>query len=324
MLKSKIFVIIQYLLFIIASVWLIFYCFQKVDFNKFYNTLAFGNYWIAFIVFLVSILVYISRITRWNIILKTVDEDISFMNNFSSVALGYLVSFFFPRGGEAVKCLVLNKTDGLLINKSISSTLFERLVDMLCLLILIVLLFLFELLNNSHLITQFINPNTILQGNKIWIAIVLLISASLGLIIIYKKYKAKFGWFFLFIDNLKKMLGLLANIKFTLHTFFIWFSYYLLTYLWFFVFDQTSNLTVLQAFQVMMVGTIARSIPLPAGALGAYHAAVVFALTYMKVDYDIAFSLAFIIHGFQTVFTFICGLVAIFWLVLVKKIYRIK
>ncbi len=324
MFKSKLFLAIQYLFFIGASVWLINYCFHKVDINKFYSALALGNYWIAFIVFLFSILVYVSRITRWNIILKTVDEDISFMNNFSSVALCYLVSFFFPRGGEAVKCLVLNKTDDLSISKSISSTFFERLVDMICLLILIAILFILELINNSNLITQLVNPKSFLQGNKIWFLLALLILGVAIVYVIYKKYKAKFTWLFSFIDNLKKMVGLLANIKFTLHTVFIWLSYYLLTYLWFFVFDQTSNLTVFQAFQVMMVGTVARSIPLPAGALGAYHAAVVFALTYMKVDYDIAFSLAFIIHGFQTVFTFMCGLVAIFWLVVVKKIYRIK
>jgi hypothetical protein len=246
------------------------------------------------------------------------------MNNFSSIALGYLVSFFFPRGGEAVKCLVLNKTDNLSINKSVSSIFFERLVDIICLLILIAILFVLEFINNSTLITQFINPKSFLQSNNIWIIIAVIIISLLIVYYMYKKYITKLSWLFSFVNNLKQMIGLLANIKFTIHSVFIWLSYYLLTYLWFFVFEQTSNLTIFEAFQVMMVGAVARSLPLPAGALGAYHAAVVFALTYMKVDYDIALSLAFIIHGFQTVFTFLFGIVAIFWLVVVKKIYRIK
>ncbi len=324
MFKSKIFVIIQYLLFIIASAWLIKYCFNKIDINSFYNILIKGNYWMAFWVFLFSILVYISRILRWQIILNKVDEKIGFMNNFSAVALGYMVSFIFPRGGELVKCAVLKKTNGLSLHKSISSIFFERLVDIFCLFILIVSLIFGESISKKYLMLSWINPEKFLQGNNIWILIAFGIIGILVLAYFYNKFKHKNNWLITFLNNIKLLLVLLSNLRFLAHTIFIWVSYFLMTYLWFFVFKQTANLSFFQTFQIMMVGTIARSLPLPGGAVGAYHLAVAFALTTMNIDKETALGLAFIIHGFQTIFTIFAGIIAIIWLFVFDKSYRIK
>jgi uncharacterized membrane protein YbhN (UPF0104 family) len=74
----------------------------------------------------------------------------------------------------------------------------------------------------------------------------------------------------------------------------------------------------------MMVGTIARSLPLPGGAVGAYHLAVAYALTAMNIDKETALGLAFIIHGFQTIYTIFAGIIAIVWLFVFDKSYRIK
>ena len=266
MFKSKVFVVIQYLLFIIASVWLVKYCFNKIDVNSFYNILIKGNYWMAFWVFLVSVLVYIARILRWQIILTKVDEKINFMNNFSAVALGYLVSFIFPRGGEVVKCAVLKKTNGLSLHKSISSIFFERIIDSLSLLFLLLSLFIIEIFTNKYLILSWINPEKNLQGNNIWILVSIVIIGLSVLAYLYHKFKHQNNWLITFLNNIKLLFALISNIEFLTHTLIIWISYFLMTYLWFFVFEQTSSLTFLQSFQIMIVGVIARSIPLPGAA----------------------------------------------------------
>jgi len=324
MFKSKIFVVIQYLVFIVASAWLVKYCFNKIDVNSFYNTLIKGNYWMAFWVFLFSVLVYISRILRWQIILNKVDENIGFMNNFSAVALGYLVSFIFPRGGEVVKCAVLKKTNDLSLHKSISSIFFERIIDSLCLLLLVLSLFLLEIFSKKYLILSWIKPEDFFKGNKIWILVSIGLLGLITLVYFYKKYKYQNNWLITFLNNIKLMFALLSNWKFLAQTLFIWISYFLMTYLWFFVFNQTSNLTFLQSFQIMIVGVIARSLPLPGGAVGAYHLAVAYALTTMNIDKETALGLAFIIHGFQTIFTIFAGIIAIIWLFVFDKSYRIK
>ena len=203
MFKSKAFIIIQYLFFIIASAFLIKYCFNKIDINSFYKILIKGNYWMAIWVFLFSVLVYISRILRWQIILTKVDEKINFMNNFSAVALGYLVSFIFPRGGEVVKCAVLKKTNGLSLHKSISSIFFERIIDSLCLLFLLLLLFIIEIFTKKYLILSWIEPEKFLKGSKIWIIIAIGIFGLLATIYFYRKYKHQNNWFITFLNNIK-------------------------------------------------------------------------------------------------------------------------
>ena len=324
MLKSKAFKVFQYALFIIISILLIKFCINKIDVNSFYKTLKSGNYWIAFWVFLFSILVYISRIIRWQIILNKVDENIGFMNNFSAVASGYLVSFIFPRGGEIVKCAVLKKTNKLSLHKSISSTFFERIVDLLCLVLLMFLLLLLEMFSENYLLFSWINPEKIFKENNFWILPFIGLFGIFIMIYFYNKFKHQNNWFVTFLNNLKLMFDLLTNIKFLLNTLFIWLSYYLMTYLWFFVFDQTANLSLFQSFQIMIVGTIARSLPLPGGAVGAYHLAVAYALNTMNIDKETALGLAFIIHGFQTIFTVFAGIIAIIWLFIFDKSYRIK
>ncbi|MFZ4797341.1 MAG: lysylphosphatidylglycerol synthase transmembrane domain-containing protein [Bacteroidia bacterium] len=324
MFKSRVFVIIQYVFFIVASAWLVKYCFNKIDVNSFYITLIKGNYWMAFWVFLFSVLVYISRIIRWQIILNKVDIKIGFMNNFSAVAVGYLVSFIFPRGGEVVKCAVLKKTNDLSLHKSISSIFFERIIDSLCLLLLVFSLFILEILSKSYLILGWVKPEDFLKGNKIWIIVFIGLLGLITLVYFYRKFKHQNNWLITFLNNIKLMFALLSNWKFLAHTLFIWISYFLMTYLWFFVFDQTSSLTFLQSFQIMIVGVIARSLPLPGGAVGAYHLAVAYALTTMNIDKETALGLAFIIHGFQTIFTVFAGIIGIIWLFVFDKSYRIK
>jgi uncharacterized membrane protein YbhN (UPF0104 family) len=253
-----------------------------------------------------------------------VDENIGFMNNFSAVASGYLVSFIFPRGGEIVKCAVLKKTNKLSLHKSISSTFFERIVDLLCLVLLMFLLLLLEMFSENYLLFSWINPEKIFKENNFWILPFIGLFGIFIMIYFYNKFKHQNNWFVTFLNNLKLMFDLLTNIKFLLNTLFIWLSYYLMTYLWFFVFDQTANLSLFQSFQIMMVGTIARSLPLPGGAVGAYHLAVAYALNTMNIDKETALGLAFIIHGFQTIFTVFAGIIAIIWLFIFDKSYRIK
>ena len=185
-------------------------------------------------------------------------------------------------------------------------------------------LFLLEILSKKYLILSWIKPEDFLKGNKIWILVSIGLLGLIALVYFYRKYKYQNNWLITFLNNIKLMFALLSNLKFLAHTLFIWISYFLMTYLWFFVFEQTSNLTFLQSFQIMIVGVIARSLPLPGGAVGAYHLAVAYALTTMNIDKETALGLAFIIHGFQTIYTIFAGIIAIIWLFVFDKSYRIK
>jgi len=64
------------------------------------------------------------------------------------------------------------------------------------------------------------------------------------------------------------------------------------------------------AFQIMIVGSFVRSIPIQAGSAGAYHYGVSQAFILLGISSITANALAIIIHGFQTIFTFIIGSLA--------------
>jgi uncharacterized protein (TIRG00374 family) len=313
MVKANFLSVFKYLIFILIGFLLIYFSLKKIDLAEFYKSFSNGNYWIGLVVFMVSCLVYFIRIKRWNLILNQVNENATFMNNFSAIAFGYLVSFVVPRGGEVVRLVSIKKTDAVPLGKSIPSVVFERLVDVFCLAILITGVLLSEYFSANRL---FLNLNL----SQYFIQEKLLYLVGLGLLflalawILFKKFKEKLSWFIDYFHSTKTVFYLVKNLKFVSYTILIWFGYFLMTYLWFYIFNETQHLSIFQAFQVMVVGTMARSIPLPGGSIGAYHLAVAFALTSMQINNETALALAFVIHGFQTLFTIIFGLVGLIWL----------
>lgn len=92
-----------------------------------------------------------------------------------------------------------------------------------------------------------------------------------------------------------------------------------MTYLWFFIFPESATLTPYQAFIVMVLGTIARSLPIQAGSAGAYHYVVSQALLLMGIGLSTGNALAIVIHGFQTVVTLVLGFSSYLWLLYQNK-----
>ncbi|MES2654667.1 MAG: lysylphosphatidylglycerol synthase transmembrane domain-containing protein [Bacteroidota bacterium] len=324
MFKSKTILIIQYIAFALISVGLVYYCFGKIDLSTFYNTLLKGNYSILFLVTIVSLVVYYIRIKRWQYLLKSLHYKLAFNTGFASLASCYLVSFVVPRAGEIVRCAITKQTDKIDLTANATSIIFERLVDILCLFILLVSLLGIELFIDTKILLNWIDFNSYVLLIKKYAFLGIIGVVAVGIFLYLNKIQ-KINQFLikLWLD-IKILLQYATNIGFLAQTLAIWCCYFLMTYLWFFVFESTSQLSLLQALQITLVGSLARSLPLPGGAMGAYHLAVALALNKMHIDNETALSLAFIIHGFQTVYTFFVGSTSLTWLLLTNKIYRIK
>jgi uncharacterized membrane protein YbhN (UPF0104 family) len=65
---------------------------------------------------------------------------------------------------------------------------------------------------------------------------------------------------------------------------------------------------------VMVLGVVARTLPIQAGSAGAYHYVVSKALIFLGISINVSNALAIIIHGFQTILTILFGLIAYIWL----------
>ena len=68
-------------------------------------------------------------------------------------------------------------------------------------------------------------------------------------------------------------------------------------------------MTITAGFSALVLGSIARSVPIQGGAMGVYHLAIVAILTLSAfgVDEQTAFTIAVIIHAIQTLFQLFVG-----------------
>jgi len=118
---------------------------------------------------------------------------------------------------------------------------------------------------------------------------------------------------------LKEMLKMEQKLQFLLFTAGIWLGFYLMTYLWIYLFPDASNLGWYACFQVMVLGVMARTLPIHAGSAGAYHFVVSQAFILFGLNDGLAKSLALIIHGFQSVLTLILGTGSYIWLLIQER-----
>lgn len=116
------------------------------------------------------------------------------------------------------------------------------------------------------------------------------------------------------LGSVKKVLLLKQKKRFLLYTLTIWLCYFLMTFLWFYTFDETAVLGIKEAFVIMTVGSIGRSVPIQGGGMGAYHYLVSNAFAIFGISLLTGNAMAFVIHGAQLLLTFALGLVAWIWL----------
>ena len=89
-----------------------------------------------------------------------------------------------------------------------------------------------------------------------------------------------------------------------------------MTYFWIFLFPETSVLSAGACLTIMSIGTLGRSVPIQGGGMGAYHFLVTKVVMLYGLSETMGKTLATVIHGGQTVFTFALGIVGLgifFW-----------
>ncbi|MBI3235928.1 MAG: flippase-like domain-containing protein, partial [Bacteroidetes bacterium] len=201
--NKKIARIIQFLLFA-AGIFLCYQFFNSINLNEVKEYISRGKKWPIFLVFLVSILVYVFRVLRWHQLLEAADEqNNNVYASFSALSISYLISFFLPRVGELGRCLLINKYKQVPVAKSIGTVIIERITDILALLMIIATCLL--LVNQK--ITQFFkenifNPIEVLfqklsSTNLIVITIVLIVFAILTFKYVLPFLKTKFTKIFI-------------------------------------------------------------------------------------------------------------------------------
>jgi uncharacterized membrane protein YbhN (UPF0104 family) len=256
--------------------------------------------------------------------LKAIQLKVPSNQLFASLCVGYLVNYAFPRLGEITRCLLLKRTARLPVDKTLITIIAERTFDTLCLLFLLsVALVAYADLASDFFIRQICIP--LVQKFSSAINIILFIGVAIVLFVLLICRLRKFAgnkiaskteeWKITFLN----MLKIEQKFMFFLYTICIWCCYLLMTFLWFFIFDESSHLNLSDAFLVMIIGSIGRSIPIQGGGIGAYHFLVSQSLLLFGIPLLTGNALALIIHGAQSILTFITGVICYIWILIIFK-----
>ncbi|MFZ6009378.1 MAG: lysylphosphatidylglycerol synthase transmembrane domain-containing protein [Bacteroidota bacterium] len=252
------------------------------------------------------------RAERWRMLIVPTGHATKTSYSFLSLMVGYLINLVIPRGGEVSRCYNLYKLDKTPVEISFGTVVVERIIDLLCLLLLIVFSFVIE----SKKLLAFIDTLPIGQGDqssKLRLVVFLIIGMLvLGLagILIFKKNKRVKGFVLKtwmgFKDGLLSVFKLQNKGLFLFYSLFIWFLYFLMSYAVIRAFPETAHLGFSAVLSLFAIGSIAMAAPLPGGT-GSYHVLVPQGLIFLyNIPQNDAVAFTFIFHGWQT-FIMIAG-----------------
>ncbi len=277
----------------------------------------------------VAMVSHLIRAQRWKMLLVPSGNNVKLSSSFLSLMIGYLVNLAIPRGGEVSRCYNLFKLEKTPVETSFGTVVVERLVDVICLLILIAISFFVE----WNKLERFINSLNLSSGDgfsqgvlhKIptWL-IALVVFGIIGLVVLFLLRKNA---------KLKKILegfkeGLLSVFRlknkslFIFYSLAIWGMYFLMSYFVIRAFPETELLGFRAVLTLFAIGSIAMAAPLPGGA-GSYHTLVPLGLTMLyNLPQSDAIAFTFIFHAWQTFIMIVAGVVSLivsYWLIRWKE-----
>jgi glycosyltransferase 2 family protein len=304
--------------FLLLGVFLVYYSvkdFSKEEVDQVFVSFKSASPFYLFLVFFVSVLSHIIRAVRWKIMLSDEKEKVTVLDLFWALMAGYLANLAFPRLGEVTRCGILKKYNDLDFSFAIGTVLFERIFDVICLFIALLLCLWIEF----DVVYSFFNANVFaplfLKLNSLnWlvlssISVLLILSVFLALRFVKKsdnklieKVKelfSKFSQGFAFFKNVK-LLWL-----FLLFTFGIWFFYYFGIIIGYSALPQMNNLGWGSGLSLLFAGAVAMIIV--QGGIGAYPLALMQVLVLYNIDKSTGLAFGWLIWTLQTLAVLVLG-----------------
>jgi len=261
----------------------------------------------------VAIISHLLRAERWKMLLVPTGNKIGLLNSFLSLMIGYLVNLAVPRGGEVSRCFNLYKLEKTPVEVSFGTVVVERIIDVICLLVLIALSFFAEWTK----LKSFVDTLDLGKGGEgfhipIWLyAIALLGVGFLVALYLFRKNEKLLKIIKGFKEGLMAVFRLKNKGLFIFYSLAIWGAYFLMSYYVIKAFPETENLGFSAVLTLFAIGSIAMAAPLPGGA-GSYHTLVPLGLVMLynlpKAD---AVAFVFIFHAWQTALMIVMGLLSL-------------
>jgi len=137
--KAKVINILKYIILLGVAVALLLYALRGMDIKKIMQQILNANmFWVS-VSGLISIIAFVVRAHRWNLLIEPLGYSPSLKNTTYSVIVGYFANLALPRLGEVSRCGALSKAESIPFNKLLGTVIIERIVDVISLLVFILL-----------------------------------------------------------------------------------------------------------------------------------------------------------------------------------------
>ena len=137
--KGKLLTILKYIILLGVAVALLLYALRGMDIKKIMQQILHADiFWVS-VSGLISIIAFVVRAHRWNLLIEPLGYSPSLKNTTYSVIVGYFANLALPRLGEVSRCGALSKAESIPFNKLLGTVIVERIIDVLSLLVCILL-----------------------------------------------------------------------------------------------------------------------------------------------------------------------------------------
>lgn len=324
---------LKFLGFLAVGLFLLWLAFRNVDFRSLTRNLREANYyWLVLSVFF-GMVAFMSRARRWQLLIHPLGYKPSYWHTFHAMIIGYLANMALPRIGEITRCVSLGKKENLAVDKLIGTVIIERTIDFISIILLLIII----VFTSGTIINKFLNESIFIPfRDKVlsyvdfswifWLSIILLAFAGLFIVVRYRRNLRKIRFFAKIFDIVKGILIGLKTIvilerkwEFLLHTFLIWVSYALMTWVVVFSLKSTSHISFWDSLIILVIGGLAMSVPVQSG-FGAFHYAVSRALVVIEgVSLEDGLTFALLTHESQIIFEVLVGVISIYMMYGRKK-----
>jgi len=275
--------------------------FQNADYN-----------WVA-VSLLFSVIAHYLRAVRWGQLLAVMNYKPGNTRTLSAVLIGYFANFLIPRMGEVTRCGSLQKTASIPFEKSFGTVITERIIDLICLGLALLINIYFEL----EPLKNYLFPNLHLPGNTLLVTGIASAVFVFGLFYVFRTQISETynkiiqssklgaiiaGW----VDGIKSVFLVKNPILFIIYSLGIWICYYLNAYVLLLAFPESANLGLGAAITILVMGSFGMAMPTQ-GGIGAYHSLVGSTLIYYGIAQSNSAALATFFHGTQMVSILLLG-----------------
>ncbi len=313
--------IIKFVLFLglgLLIMWLSLRGLTEEEKAQILNSFRIANYNWVILAILLGILSHILRTLRWILFFEPMGYKPSMKVTFYAVMVGYFANMAFPRLGEVTRCGILSKYEKIPFNKSFGTVVTERTIDMFIFLVLFVLMIFTQVGTIDRYLDANIYPRFAEKlANPIFSRMFLILLAGtaiaiLALIWLLRKKITSSAFFgkivrlaLGFWEGLKSLSQIRKPGLFIFYSLAIWLLYFLMIYVCFFCFTETSSLSAGAGLSALVLGSV--GIMVTPGGIGIYPAIVQETLLLYGIARTTGLALGWIVWTAQTCMILIVG-----------------